>query len=37
MKTFVLTLDESQEVIQALAKVLKLDIIELTEKDENQG
>lgn len=33
-----MTLDDSQEeVIQALAKALKLDIIELTEKDEDQS
>lgn len=33
-----LTLDESQEeVIKALAKALKLEIIELTEKDEDTG
>ena len=33
-----LTLDESQEeVIRALAKALKLEIFELTEKDEDFG
>jgi hypothetical protein len=36
MKTILLTLDESQEeVIKALAKALKLEIVELTEKDED--
>ena len=38
MKTILLTLDESQEeVIRALAKALKLEIVELTEKDEDLG
>ncbi|MBI1768559.1 MAG: hypothetical protein HYR67_09310 [Bacteroidetes bacterium] len=38
MKTIMLTLDESQEeVIKALAKALKLEIVELTEKDEDLG
>jgi hypothetical protein len=38
MKTFVLTLDDSQEkAIKALARELKLDMIELTEKDEDQA
>ena len=36
MKAIMLTLDESQ-VIMALAKALKLEIVELTEKDEDLG
>lgn len=36
MKTIFLTVDETQEeVIKALAKALKLDVVELTEKDED--
>ncbi len=38
MKTFVLTLDDTQEeVIQALAKALKLDMVELSQEAEDQS
>ena len=38
MKTYILTLDESQEdVIQALAKALKIDLQVINEADEDQA
>ena len=38
MKTYMLTLDDSQEdVIQALAKALKIDLQLVTESDEDKG
>jgi hypothetical protein len=38
MKTFVLTLDESQEdVIRALAKALKMELQQINETDEDEA
>ncbi len=38
MKTYILTLDESQEdLIQALAKALKIDLQVINEADEDQA
>ena len=38
MKTYMLTLDDSQEdVIQALAKALKMDLQLINEEDEDKG
>lgn len=38
MKTYILTLDETQEeVIKALAKALKIDIQSITEADEDKA
>lgn len=38
MKTFILTVDEShEEAIRALAKSLGLELLEMTEKEENDS